>query len=277
MDKTLKYLSLFADNCGRKSAGVLISLIFLLLIVAPFLFKDAVLAQISSSGIAVSVPIKAESVQEGDVVCSGIEGYVLCNRSHDPSMFGVVVAHPAAAFESEGDEDVKLVISSGNAKVRVTNANGKVEEGKLITSSETSGIAHLADHNAYVLGTALESFESDKSDDVGTILVSINIHPTTLITSGAGVNLLEALKMGFAAPTLAPLASLRYILAFIIVIIAFTIGFIYFGRVVSAGIEATGRNPLARRTIQISVFFNSLIMIAIILGGLVIAYMILIL
>lgn len=241
------------------------------------LLPDSILGQISSSGIAVSVPIRDENVIEGDIICSGIDGYHLCVRSHDPSLFGVVVDNPSAAFESQGDEDVRLVTSSGNAMVRVTNKNGKIEDGSLVTSSEELGIAHLADKNAYVLGTALQSFESDNPEDVGKILVSINIHPTTLISAGAGVNLLEALKVGFAAPTLAPLASLRYILAFSIVIISFTVGFVYFGRVVRAGIEATGRNPLARRMIQISVFFNSMIMIVIILVGLVIGYMILIL
>ena len=234
-------------------------------------------AQVGSSGIAISVPVIGEGVEEGDLICSGEKGYVLCTRSHDPSMFGVVVENPAVALESEGDEDVRLVVSSGNTIVKVVNSNGKIEEGSLITSSGKPGVAHLASQNAYVLGTALESYESDDPEAIGKILVSINIHPTTLITTGAGVNLLDALRTGFAAPTLAPLASLRYILAFVIVIISFTVGFIYFGRVVRAGIEATGRNPLARKMIQLSVLFNGLIMIVIILGGLAIAYMILIL
>ena len=260
-----------------KKAFQVITLILFITIITAKITLHNLFAQVSSSGIAVSVSIKEQDIQEGDVICSGLDGYVRCSRSHDPSLFGVAVTNPAAAFESQEDSDVRLVTTGGNTKVRVTNKNGKIEEGKLITSSETPGVAHLADRNAYVLGTTLESFESDNPEDIGLILVSINIHPTTLITTGAGVNLLDALKAGFAAPTLAPLASLRYILAFAIVIIAFTVGFIYFGRVVRAGIEATGRNPLARKMIQISGFFNSLIMIVIILVGLIVGYMILIL
>jgi F0F1-type ATP synthase membrane subunit c/vacuolar-type H+-ATPase subunit K len=73
------------------------------------------------------------------------------------------------------------------------------------------------------------------------------------------------------------LASLRYLLAFLIAIIAFVLGFIYFGRVVRVGIEAIGRNPLARRMIQITMLFNILITIVIVLAGLLIAYLILVL
>jgi hypothetical protein len=232
-------------------------------------------AQISTSGIAISVSVK-DKVNEGDIVCSGEKGYVLCNREYNPSIFGIVTENPAASFESEGDEDVKLVLTEGNAKVRVSSVNGNIEEGSLVTTSEKSGIAKLATRNGYVLGTALESYESDNPDDVGMILVSINVHSTAVV-SAREANLLENIRSALEAPTLAPLASLRYLLAFLIAIISFVLGFVYFGRVSKTGIEAMGRNPLARRMIQISVLFNILITIAIVIGGLIIAYLILVL
>lgn len=241
-----------------------------------YMLAGSVSAQISSSGIAVSVAIEDENIQEGDLICSGKEGYSRCARAYNPSMFGVITEHPAASFESDDKEGTSLVISSGNAKVRISSVNGNISEGSLVTSSDTTGVAQLADKNGYVLGTALEPYESNNPDDVGIILVSLNIHPTTVLTTG-GVNLLDTIKTGFSAPTLTPLASLRYLLAFLIAIIAFTLGFVYFGRVVRTGVEAMGRNPLARRAIQISVLFNISITIVIIVAGLLVAYLILIL
>jgi F0F1-type ATP synthase membrane subunit c/vacuolar-type H+-ATPase subunit K len=52
---------------------------------------------------------------------------------------------------------------------------------------------------------------------------------------------------------------------------------IYFGKASRAGIEAVGRNPLAKRVIQLTVVMNIVLTIVIVLVGLAIAYLILIL
>ena len=242
-----------------------------------FLFLNhSILAQIDSSGVAISTPIKSEDVQNGDLICSGKEGYILCMEAYDPSMLGIVTTSPTVSLESQGDEDVNLVVSSGNARARVSSVNGNIAEGDPVTSSEKPGVIQKAAKNGYILGTALESYEADNPDDTGRILVSINVHPTTDL-GAARENLWETIRTGLSAPTLEPLASLRYLLSFLIAIIAFVLGFVYFGRAVKAGIEAMGRNPLARRAIQISILFNTLITIVIIIAGLAIAYLILIL
>jgi hypothetical protein len=74
----------------------------------------------------------------------------------------------------------------------------------------------------------------------------------------------------------APLESLRYLLAFIIAIVSFGLGFLYFGRVIKTGVEAIGRNPLASRTIQATIFVNIVITIVIVGTGLALAALILI-
>jgi F0F1-type ATP synthase membrane subunit c/vacuolar-type H+-ATPase subunit K len=248
----------------------------LLLIILTLFSSKIVFAQIESSGIAISIPIK-EDVESGDLICSEGDGYGKCLGERNSSIFGVVTDTPAASFEVEGDDDVRLVQSSGNVEVRVTGVAGNISEGKLLTSSETAGVAKLAESNGYVLGTALEGFEPGDPNEVGKILVSINIHYSTSVAEGRGVNLLEDIKQAIIAPSLSPLASLRYLLAFIIAIISFVLGFVYFGRVVRTGIEAIGRNPMARKMIQITMLFNILITIVIVLAGLFIAYLILVL
>jgi len=122
----------------------------------------------------------------------------------------------------------------------------------------------------------LEAFNADSPEDTGKILASINVHPSTSLGS-AGVNLMAVLQQGLGAPLFEPLASLRYLLAATVIALSFGLGFIYFGRVARAGVEAMGRNPSAGRQIQLSVIFNIIVTIAITLAGLGMAYLILIL
>jgi F0F1-type ATP synthase membrane subunit c/vacuolar-type H+-ATPase subunit K len=60
-------------------------------------------------------------------------------------------------------------------------------------------------------------------------------------------------------------------------VVAFTLGLVYFGRIARAGVEAMGRNPMAKRMIQLSVLLHVVLTIIIVLTGLGIAYLILIL
>lgn len=234
------------------------------------------LAQVTSSGIAISIPITEENVQNGHIICSGTEGFVLCTSPYDPAMYGVISDNPAAALEAEGEKPTRLLLPKGNALVRISGADGNISEGDPITSSEIPGVGKLATRNGYILGNAMEDYEPASSDDVGQILVAVNIHPAAGL-SAARSDLLQVIRQGVSAPLFEPLASLRYILAAAMILLAFSLGFIYFGRVAKTGIEALGRNPMAARMIQLSVVFHIVITVVIVLIGLAIAYLILIL
>jgi F0F1-type ATP synthase membrane subunit c/vacuolar-type H+-ATPase subunit K len=191
---------------------------------------------------------------------------------------GVIDDNPALALEAPGTEgDVtRLVLQDGTALVLVSNINGPILKGNFVATSEIPGVGQRADRNGYVLGSALEDFKPQNEGDTGKILVSINIHPAAGL-SGARSDLLQALRQGLSAPVFEPLSALRYILAAMMILVAFSLGFIYFGRVAKTGIEAIGRNPMASKMIQISVVINIVITIIIVLIGLAIAYLILIL
>jgi F0F1-type ATP synthase membrane subunit c/vacuolar-type H+-ATPase subunit K len=131
-----------------------------------------------------------------------------------------------------------------------------------------------ADRNGYVLGAALEAYTSDDPEAVGRIAVAITIHPTTQFGSTTG-NLFELLRSGLAGSLLDPVSALRYLLASLIIVISFAMGFLYFGRVAKSGVEAIGRNPLAGRRIQLTVILHIALTIAIAGSGLGIAYLIL--
>lgn len=251
--------------------GLLVGLFF----IKPF----SSFAQISSSSVALPISILDEQVLEGDLVCAGEEGYRLCDDSYKSSIFGVVTDHPAASFEeaTASAQDQRFVVAEGKTQVNVTTVNGNIAAGDLLTSSrERPGSAQKATRNGYVMGMALENYESTDPQAVGSVLVSVNVHQTTVFTDVSS-NLFAALREGLAAPVLTPLAALRYFLAAVVVITSFVLGFIYFGRLAKTGIEAIGRNPLARLQIQSTVILNIVLMLAIFLVGLALAYLILVL
>ena len=242
-----------------------------------FTIYSTVFAQVGSSGVAVSIPILDEGAGDTLLVCTqGDDGYSLCDEEHSTSMIGVIVENPAVAFEGASLENALPVVSGGSVVVRVSAENGNIVAGDLITSSTIPGVAKKAIRNGFVLGTALDSFEPSSSDQQGEVLVSINIHPTVNL-SDAGTNILQALNEGLSFPLLSPMASLRYLLAFAIVVIGFILGFVYFGRIAKSGIEALGRNPLASRSIRFGILFNVMLGIVVVLCSLGLAVLILIL
>jgi F0F1-type ATP synthase membrane subunit c/vacuolar-type H+-ATPase subunit K len=251
----------------------LIALFFVLI----FLFNFSIAygqEDITSTGVAISVPVNGENVEPGSVLCTNEEGLYMCDLKADQSMYGVVTSKPSAAFESDLTENAYLAVDSGKALVRVSGANGAIVAGDLVSSSEIPGVAVKADRNGYMLGSALDDFGGTTVNDTGTILVNINIHPSTTFTDDRS-NLLELLREGLAAPLLTPLAAMRYLLAALVVVLSFVLAFIYFGRLARAAVEAIGRNPLAQSRIYLSVFLYLMITVVIVLGGLTIAYLIL--
>ncbi len=72
-----------------------------------------------------------------------------------------------------------------------------------------------------------------------------------------------------------PTALLKYLIAALVVIGSFILGFMSFGRTAAKGVEALGRNPSASKIIHLGIIFNVIIVVAIVLTGLIVAFMIL--
>jgi hypothetical protein len=229
----------------------------------------------TSTGVAISVNVSDLSAKDGDIICAGKDGGKLCDSIYDVSTLGVYSENPAVVLENKSLLNGKPVVSSGKAFVRVSSINGKISIGDFVTASNIPGVGQRADKSGNVLGVALEEYSNNDKSEVGKILVSIGIRPAIVATSARG-NLVEALKQGLLAPTLTPLASLRYLLAMIVAVTAFILGFVYFGKVAKSGVEAVGRNPLASKMIQLNVAVNLVLTVAIMTGGLLLAYAILI-
>jgi hypothetical protein len=189
---------------------------------------------------------------------------------------GVIAENTALELNDTELENPRPLLTSGIATVRVSGQAGNIVEGDFITTSLTPGVGQKAIRNGYVVGVAIENYDTEDPNAIGQIQILINIHPESKI-SGTRGNLIQFIRSGLAVPVLEPIEALRYLLAIAMILISFTFGMIYFGRASRAGIEAIGRNPLAKKVIQITVILNVVLTLAIIGVGLAIAYLILIL
>lgn len=231
-----------------------------------------------SSGIAITLPVQGQNIQDGSIISSTPSGYALSTEPYDPSIYGVVVMNPAVSFESALPANQYPVIASGKVYVRVSATNGNIRVGDFVTSSSLPGVGQRADGNGFIIGTAIEDFISSIPDETGRILVSLKPGYTTAVAGGnRGVNLLKNIKSAASSPFLTPLTSLRYLLAVIMTALSFGGSFWYFGRFGKTGIEALGRNPLAARKITIGIALHLGLTVAIMFAGLWIAYLILVL
>lgn len=244
--------------------------VILLLLLAP-----PALAQNVGSGVAVSGAVDDQTLSDGTILCSQSGKLVACTVEYDSSMIGVVSLDPALYLQNTTQTTSLPMITSGKAYVRVSGANGAIAKGDLITSSTTAGVGEKAAQNGFVLGTAEEAFSGTKASDTDKIQVTLGIKAAT-VNEGVRGNLLDTLRRGLSSVYLTPLSALRYIFAMVVTGVTFTLGFVYFGRVARSGVEAIGRNPMAGTMIQASVVFNVILMIAIMLAGLGLAYLILV-
>jgi hypothetical protein len=250
--------------------------IYVLLALTLFLgVSKTTIAQEIDTGIAIAIPLSDE-INAGSVICSTSGGFGLCEKENEPNMFGVVTDLPIAAMEAVDGAGNKLVLSSGVAKVKVRANNGNIVAGNYVTSSTEPGVAQLARTNGYVLGVAMQDFSSEDPNEVGNIEVTLNIHPVSFAV-GRRSNLVELIKLGTTAAYIDPIDSLRYLLAALVIVISFTLGLIYFGKVSRSGVEAIGRNPLAKSSIQFGVLLSVFLTVFIICMGLALAYLLLIL
>ncbi|MEN9388954.1 MAG: hypothetical protein RLY61_38 [Candidatus Parcubacteria bacterium] len=252
------------------------TLTFLLVLSYLLLNNFIAFSQNLGIGFGVGYEIEAGKGREGHIVSVTDKGtYKLSTVSYDPKMFGVIVNQTPLTLVDETFKDAKIVISSGETKVLVNGEGGSISKGDFITASSAEGMGMKATSSGYVLGIALEDFKPKTPKESKLMLVNLRIG-NQFISTNPRSNLLQVLKSGLDAPTLAPLESLRYLLSGLAVVAAFIIGFASFGKTSSTSIEAMGRNPLAKNTIQTTVFFNFLLTGLIMFSGVFLAYLILI-
>jgi len=228
----------------------------------------------TSVTIATYAPVSGSNVQDGSLVSNTETGYVLSAEEYDDKLYGVVVLHASVVLNQASEPGSFPVANTGDVKVLVSNKNGEIRRGDYITSSTIAGVGMKADHSGHVLGVALDDLVLNDKSGRGNITVSLRsqnyVAPTTLIT-----NIQELTKLSTIAAQKQPLNVIRYLLAGGIILGCVMISFLHFGRITASSVQALGRNPLARKSIELGILFN-LIMAGLMLGsGLIVAILIL--
>ena len=252
-----------------------IKILILIFSVSLLFPKDQdVYAQVDSAGVAVYIPVADQETSNGDLICVQENIYARCSEAFSSDIFGVVTFNTTSVIEDDEMENALPVLQSGIATVNTSSVNGNIQSGDLVTSSSIPGVVQLANRNGMVVGMALEGYSSNDPDQIGKIQITVDVHSAAAL-SGARSNLYQMLRDGVRSVYLTPVETLRYLLAVLMILISFILGLVYFGRVSQTGVEAIGRNPLAKRMIQFNVVLHILLVLAIIAAGLIIAYLIL--
>lgn len=240
--------------------------------IVPIFFISYSLVFSQSNSIALTVQVEGVegTSPNGTIIVLDKGVYKVSEKKADNNIVGVITNNPAITLRRSVSPNVYDLATQGVAQVRASNSGGRISKGDFITSSDIKGVAIKSASSEYVLGVALEDFDSP----VG--LVRVEVDPKFIIVNAStGTNLISVIRNSSQSMFLAPVDSLRYILAAIVAIASFVFGFSIFGKITGSGIQALARNPLARSSIQTNIVIEFGLNIAIIVFGIVVSYFIL--
>jgi hypothetical protein len=253
--------------------GKLAKIIICLLLILAAPVQQAAAQSISSIGIANYQVISASKVEDGDIIVSTGKGYFLSTDQYDPRVSGIVTTTPAITLRTTRQAGAYPVVNAGLVNVKVSGINGNIKRGDFITSSTIPGTGMRADKTGYVIGTAQFDMKFTDKSEIQLVTVSLNFHFLQL-GSPVSSSLLDVFSLSRIAAYEQPLRVFQYVVASIILLSSFVFGFLIFAKVVNTGVEALGRNPLAGRMIQLSILFNVVLIIVIIMTGVSLAYIV---
>ncbi len=267
----------------------MLRIILLGLIIGIFLIPQRILAYVPFTAATKIVMHDAPPV--GSIVAFEDNEYRLSDKPYDSKMVGVVVDQADIIVEEEGEAlGSILMVNKGDAQILVNGESGAINIGDLLTASSTPGQAMKADKDGIIVAVAIDRFEPTTSDDSSLIRALVDIRFTTLgdtfSADSIGLSdqgMISTLKrsvseiFGWGSGGLAGTSPIfRYTLATVVVAIAFVSGFLLFGRIALRGVEALGRNPLAKRTILFGIIINSFFTILLVAFAILLAYIIVI-
>lgn len=230
-------------------------------------------AQSQDQGIEVTsvYEIADNEAVEGDILVTGAGGLVRANIGFDPKVFGIIQEQALLVYRT--DTKGKPVVRSGIAQVNVTTLNGPIKYGDYITSSQVAGKGQKATESGYVAGIALASFDGQGAAEIdgprgkvalGKIPLAVRIEYAELTNPRVAGRL-----FGFIGTALLENVSdpkqfgnvVRFMAAGLVLLLSFTFAFLIFARSIPKSIEAIGRNPLAKSTIQLSMIINIILLV----------------
>lgn len=250
----------------KKLLSVILGVSTLLIMTVSIGIHTAQADTVSSIGIATYLPVSGK-VDNGDIITAIPRGYVVSTRQYDPGVVGVVTKNPAIALKTSKDQSGLPVVNVGTVLVNVSGVNGNIKRGDFITTSGIAGTGMKATKSGYVIGESLDEVNFGSAKDVKTINVNLNLRFLQAGAPQVSNSLLNILSLSSLAAYEEPLSVFKYVISAIVLIISFGFGFFIFSRTIHTGIEAIGRNPLAGRMIQLSILFNVILVIIVIMAG----------
>jgi F0F1-type ATP synthase membrane subunit c/vacuolar-type H+-ATPase subunit K len=226
-------------------------------------------------GVAKMVEVKEKDIKDGSIITSSEKGSMLSNFGYDAHVIGVVSRDAAILLSNNKDESFGIpVISTGQVYLLVSSKEGSIKKGDLITTSIIPGVGVKATKSGYVLGTALENYTNPDPKKIDKIVVDLDLHYFNSKPTFPG-SLTDIFKIAILSTKEGPSSIFKYIVAAIVVLGSFVLGFMTFGRTAAKGVEALGRNPSAKSVIYLGIIFNVSIVVVIVLAGLTVAFLIL--
>lgn len=230
-----------------------------------FLYAGSVFAQNPPSlgGVAVNIKISEENIGEGDIISITKDGFKKSTASYDPQTYGVVVAAPILSVELR-DDSTSAVVSGGEVQVKVSAANGEIKVGDFIATSEEAGVGVKATTAGYTLGKALQDYTDTSRSGLISVLVDVGYFSGPL---GAGAlsplnKLIDLISDPARFPTV-----LRYTLATLLGLITVLVSAFAFIRFMATGIEAIGRNPIAKKAILGGMVLSGIVICVVAVAG----------
>lgn len=249
--------------------------LMLILATAPLLFWVTP-AHAQLGDIGYTFDISDKGVEEGDIVISASDGKITrAAEAFDAKLFGVIQKQPVLMFKVRGQAQGRPVARTGVVEVNVSTLNGPITPGDYITSSPLPGKGQKAQVSGYVIGIAMGPLEegkgakaqaADKQVTVGKVPVALSIQFADISTPKTPTRMLQYLSAALFKNVQEPdkFANLmKYLVAGMVAFGSFALGFFTFARSIPKGVEAVGRNPLAKGAIQFSMLLNIVFTIAI--------------
>jgi F0F1-type ATP synthase membrane subunit c/vacuolar-type H+-ATPase subunit K len=226
-------------------------------------------------GVARIIEVKDKNVKDGNIISATEKGAVLSNVAYDGQVQGVVARDAGILISEDGTENGVPIISVGKVYILVSTIAGPIKAGdQITTTSLIPGVGVKAVKSGYVLGVALEDYTNPNVKQTEKIVVDMNLHYFNAKPTLPG-SLTDIFKIALLPTREGPTALYKYIVAAMVAIASFVLGFLTFGRTAAKGVEALGRNPAAGRIIHLGIIFNVAIVVVIALAGLTVAFLIL--
>ncbi len=227
-----------------------------------------------------------KAIENGDIVRNADKGITRSSIEYDDKIFGIYQQNPLIVFKNVDGTGLPIA-RNGTALLNVSTLNGTIKKGDLITSSPIAGKGQKATRSGYVVGQALEDFEGKegqktsvegKSATLGQIQVALRIEFAEIDKAKNANRLFQYLDAALFSSVRNPeqfIRMIRYTGSVFVLVSTAIFAYLVFAKTVTNSIQAIGRNPLAKKSIQAAIILNIIFSSVVIILGIIASFVIL--